>query len=229
MPPRNLLKHLQRSLSIFSGNEMEGIECIWLLDEACGEHADRIMAEGTRVYGAYHSKGEYRPCEIVLFVRDIYCGVMPFFYLTSVPVLQITQTLAHEVAHHLVATRGYIFELGEDTSDQESLAERYARSILDKMRKSWRYKIAQWMLKQLADIHYSSGVVHSSKQRYCEAAKCWYEAWHLNPKLENVDEWYWLAKEECEKQGNSGDASQQQVQPGAPPGSFNPSRIPRSG
>ena len=96
------------------------------------------------------------------------------------------------------ATCGYIFRRGEDVSDEESLATGYARKHLEKMRAQWRYRFGCWLMKQLAELHYSSGVAYSSKQRYCEAADCWYMAWNLNPNLEDVSDWYHLAREKCD-------------------------------
>ena len=209
-PPRRLIKHLRESLRWFSAKDLERLEGIWLLDELpehASEEARERAAEGGRTYGAYHAKKKEVSSYIALSIGDIYRGVrghLPFYALTPLPVLCISRTLSHEVAHHLIATHGYVFEPGEDLSDEESLANRYAQKHVEKMRACWRYRFGLWLMKQLAELHYSSGVVHSSKQRYCEAADCWYMAWNLNPKLKSVSEWYHAAKEKCKNEKQPG-------------------------
>ena len=157
----------------------------------------------------YDAKSERYSSYVRLFVADVYRGLrghLPFYYLTPAPVLLITRTLAHEVAHHLVATRGYIFEPGDSDHDEESLAEEYARRHLEKMKARRRYRFGRWLMNKLARLHYDSGVVYSSRRDYCAAAECWYMAWRLSPELSNVSEWYHLAREKCKGDMQSGSA-----------------------
>lgn len=209
-PPRRLMNHLKESLRRFSDEELKGLEAIWLLDdvpEYANEEAAAAVAQGGRLYGLYHSRTEEVASYIALSIGDIYRGVrghLPFYEFTPIPVLCMSRALAHEMAHHLIATRGYIFKPGEEVSDEESLANRYAQKHLEKMQRRWRYRFGFWLMKQLAELHYSSGAVYSSKQRYCEAADSWYMAWNLNPKLKNVSEWYHLAREKCVSGRESG-------------------------
>lgn len=203
-PPPRLVEHLRESLRSFDAEELDGLDAIWLLDrmpEPATGSIKEAMQKGGCVTGMYHAKSERYSSYVRLFVEDIYRGLrghLPFYHLTPTPVLLITGALAHEVAHHLAATRGYVFEPGGGMRDEESLAERYARGHVEKMRARRRYRLGLWLMKKLARLHYDSGIVYSSRRDYCAAAERWFMAWRLNPELSNVSEWYHLARERCD-------------------------------
>ena len=200
--PPHLEKHVYESLSHFTEAELNGVGLIWLVNDLpddADEEYKKVIRMGGQINGFYYFKTEEEPPFILLFINSIYRSLrlFPFIHYTVIPSLCISRTLAHEIGHHLIAIRGYVFNQGEDTSDQEVLANQYARNHLEKMRSRFRYRFGFWLMKQLAELHYSAGVVYSTKQKYCEAADCLYKAWDLNPKLENVAEWYHLAREKC--------------------------------
>ena len=193
------------SLKQFPPEDLAGLEVIWLhnnLPAAANPDDWGVHHEGARIFGAYFARTKKYSSYVVLFVKNIYCSLIPhfpFYNLTAVPVLCLSKTLAHEIAHHLFATRGYIFTPREKRGDEEKLCEEYAERHLQRLQKKWRYKIGFRLLNWLAELHYSTGIVYSSKKKYCEAADHWYLAWNLNPKLENVRPRFHLAMEECKK------------------------------
>ncbi len=201
-PPHRLMKHLQQSLRDFPKDDMKGLGALWLYDEIpndAHEEGSDIPRAGVQTRGSYYLKTKEYDSYILLFINAIYYSLdeFPFCEFTSVPALCISKTLAHEVAHHLIATRGYAIKSGEDITDQESLADLYAQRHLDELCKQGRFRFAFWLMKQIADLHYSVGSVYATKHKYCNAADSWFKAWLLNPKLENVGAWYHLAKEKC--------------------------------
>ena len=200
-PPLGLMWHLRRSLKWIDPDHFQGLDFIWLMDDIPKEGADefgqRVLAKEAVLYGVYKAKEEVYSSYILLLLRYIYLGIPSIFAFTPVPTFLITKTLAHEVAHHLIATRGYVFQRSEDISDKESLANRYAESVLQKMRKRWYYRLGERLIKEHAETHYVFGIQEWKHERYCEAADRWYKAWRLNSQLENVVEWYFDAKEKC--------------------------------
>lgn len=124
------------------------------------------------------------------------------YYWTPVATLIITHTLAHEVGHHISSKKGYIFAPIERSNkrtdqDEEMLANRYASSVLTRMRRRWHYRVATWAIKDLAKWHDVSGVMNWKKERYNEAAEHWYKAAVLEPDNLQAAYWYWRAKEMC--------------------------------
>jgi hypothetical protein len=202
-PPPRLLKHLGESLRSFGAEELEGLDAVWLLNvmpEPGGVKVKEALDKGGCVSGMYHARSEKYSSYVRLFVNEIYRGVrghLPLYHLTPVPVLLITRVLAHEVAHHLAATRGYIFARGERGRNEESLADHFALRHLEKLKARPKYRFGFWLMGKLARVHYDSGVVYSSRRDYCAASECWFMAWRLNPELKDVSAWYHLAREKC--------------------------------
>lgn len=201
--PLGLMWHLRRSLSWIPQDDLENLDYIWLMDDIPDGTEDedaRHAREGECIlYGAYKARQGDRPSYVLLFVRYVYEGIPALYWLTPVITWRMTRTLAHEVAHHALAQRGYIFHPGEDEKDEEALAERYAAEVLDRMAKRWHYRLARWVIRDLAETHYILGIVAWKSQRYCKAADKWFKAWNLNPNLDEVANWYYHARKLCEE------------------------------
>jgi hypothetical protein len=143
-PPRHLIKRLNQSLRQFSEDELKGLSAIWLCDEMPEDDNKQgrdIPRAGLQTRGYYYLKTKKYDSYIVLFINAIYYSLddLPFYGFTSVPALCISKVLAHEVAHHLIATRGYAIKPGEDVTNQELLADLYAQRHLEKLSKNWRF------------------------------------------------------------------------------------------
>ncbi len=196
--------HLRRSLSYINQDDIEGIYCIRLLDQLpeptdeSEEWYSHARANGHEVCGWYTPKEKGTPAYITLHIGDIYRAVPCAYWWTTVPTLLITRVLAHEVAHHLVAKRGYIFRRGERLNHreyEEAAANRYAFSVIERMQERWVYRIGRWLIKDLADHHYIIGMLDWKEKKYSKAADRWYKAWCLNPNLDEAAHWYWRARE----------------------------------
>ena len=103
-----------------------------------------------------------------------------------------------EVAHHLVATRGFVFKRGENLKHheyQEVLANRYAFGVVKRMEQRWYYRLGRWILRDLAEHHHIWAILDRREKRYERSAFHWYRAWSLNPELDEAAYWYFRAKE----------------------------------
>lgn len=206
-PPFGLEWQVRRSLRWLDRSHLEGLAEIRLEDElpkwpVTGEEVEwvqRIRVEGHTAYvnGWYAMPTASEPPFIILYAQPVYRPIPSFLWWSTVPTIRILRTLAHEVAHHLIATRGYVFKKEEDLSDEEMLANRYAESVLRKAAAQWSYKLGQWCLKDIAGWHYAFAMVDWRQKKYKAAAERFYNAWNLDPENEAASRWYWRAKEMC--------------------------------
>jgi hypothetical protein len=145
----------------------------------------------------FRSQGDSR-ARIDLFARDLYRGVPKIYWLSPVITLIVAQTLSHEIGHHLIAERGYVFEPGEKvhlSEYEEEMAHRYAHHVVKKMRTRWYYRLAEYVIKDLASSHYIKGMYAWERSDYTRAAACWYRSFHLDPDRNDSIYWYKRAKE----------------------------------
>jgi hypothetical protein len=203
-PPRGLCRHVRRSLGWIRPDDLDGIDFIWLMDrlpeasvnqDANLSHATR---EGYNIYGLYSARKGSDPSYIVLLVNDIYRGVPRLYRYTPVVTVLINRTLAHEVGHHLITRRGYVFQPGEKYKHkeiEEEFADRYAFGVLKRMRKRWYYRWAMWAIKDLAKMHYFFGAKEWERGNYKKAAEYWYVAGEFDPDHIEAYRWYLRAKE----------------------------------
>jgi hypothetical protein len=204
--PFGFLWQLERSLRWINQDDLRGLDFVTFEDEwpelvgPAPEWVVRTGAETRNVRGWYVPPNEQRQPYIMLYTRSIYRGVPALLWWSTVPVLRITHTLAHEVAHHLVATRGYVFTPAEKHDDEEQLAERYALNVLDRMTRNWSYRLGQKCLKELAFWHYAFGAADWNHRKYSSAADQFYTAWDLDRSHTEAAYWYQRAREKCDLQ-----------------------------
>lgn len=201
--PRGAIWHIERALSWIDPADLDGIAFVQLLDEIPDQLSRATYRrrcaknEGFGFNGLYFASSGDTPAHIMLFVQDVYRGIPGIFKWTTVQTLQISRTIAHEVGHHLIEGKGYIFEPNEnyETSGfEEEMADRYAFGILKKMRERWYYKLGSWTTKRIASFHYIVGLADWKERNYGKAAERWYTAWHLDPDRQDAVDWYWQAK-----------------------------------
>ena len=204
-PPSGLITQVRRALAWISPPDLAGIERIRLLDRiekpsAASPSWQRwAYAEGVGVLGLYVREDKGRPAYINLYVGDIYRGIPSALRLTTAPTLLIGHTLAHEVGHHLIASRGYVFQPGEKYSHdqiEEEFCNRYAFGVTQRMKGRRLYRAGAWALNKLARWHYGFGALELREKRYQRAAERFYMAFHLDPGREDALYWYERAKAE---------------------------------
>jgi len=193
--PFGLVRQVQRSLRWIDQADLVGINRICLVDQLAA--VSNNSAEKVYIHGAYYAGEDNEPPYILLSVKEIYKGIPSALYWTTIPTLCIGRTLAHEVAHHLVAIRGYVFKPGDVENDEESIADKYADFHIRGMMEKWYYRLAQWCIKDIADWYYVHGFFAASKQEYESAAESFFLAFNLNPDHPEAAKYYWRAKEMC--------------------------------
>ena len=210
--PWSAVRHVRRSLRWIYHQDLDGLSFIELVDKMpdptikSPERIREAFTEGYGVYGLYHYQTKNSSAHVTLNIKDICRGIPSIYWWTTVPTLLIASTLAHEVAHHVVARRGYINEPGEtrkyDEYD-EAFAYRYAFEVRKRMMGKWYYRFGVWAIKDLAQWQYYFGIHDWSAGKYAEAAKHWYRAWSLDTDHRDAEEWYWRAREICSENQNN--------------------------
>jgi hypothetical protein len=206
-PPWALRWQLKRALRWIHYGDLEALNWINLIDdlppakETSPTWYKKATKETHGVGGWYKPQDNTPPC-ITLNIRIIYRGVPRLYWLLPIPTLLIARTLAHEVAHHLIARRGYACpddrRKARIKKDEEMAADRYAYTVNMTMRRRWYYRFAAWAIKHLSEWHYNHGMLAWKGAKYGEAAEHWFSASMLDPS--NRQAWYGYAraKEQCE-------------------------------
>lgn len=203
--PAGLERRVRQAVRWIEASHLEGLSSIQLEAEmpksAVAEHevkwARRVRLEDRTAHakGWYASPATNAPAFVMLYVQPIYRGMPRALWWSPLPTLRIIRTLAHEVAHHLKVSRGFILHEGENDIDEEALADRYAESVLERVTKKWPYKLGQLCLRELASWHYTYGMLDWREKKYLSAMERFYKAWDLNPENKEAGYWYWRAKD----------------------------------
>lgn len=205
-PPLGLEWQIRRSLRWIDSSHLAGLASIRVEREMPErphravqeiEWAKQVRADGhvACVNGWYAEPTATELPYIMLYAQPIYRPIPMLFWWSTVPTLRILSTLAHEVAHHLVAKRGYVFDQGEDVTDEESLANQYSASVLQKTAAKLSYRLGQSCLKEIAAWRYAFAMGDWRRKNYKKAAEGFYDAWNLNPEHEQANYWHWRARE----------------------------------
>jgi len=206
-PPLGLEWQVRRSLRLIDQSHLKGLGFIYLEDELPippdmereEDWVRRVYAEGNSAHiSGWYAPGKARksPAGIMLYVQVIYRGVPSSLWWSTVPTLCIVRTLAHEVAHHLIAT-GSLESEGD--TDEEITANCYAAEVMRQTTKKWGYKLGLICLKEIAGWHYAFGSIDWRQENYKSAANHFLKAWHLDPNHEEAGDWYWRAKDKVAK------------------------------
>jgi hypothetical protein len=194
---------IRNSLKWIPEIDQAGIECIYLRDKLPQStlqspkwHTSREK-EGLVTGAVYAVKTSISPPHIVLFIKDLYYAIPSIVRFSPMTGLYIAQHVAHEVGHHLIEERGYVFVPSEKyPSDkyEEEMANRYAFEILNKMKKRWYYKLGDRLMKHISAVYFGLGSGHWKKKEYAKSVAYWYKSWLLDPENQRTAEWYWRAK-----------------------------------
>lgn len=196
--------HLRRCLSWINPADIASVGLIQVEDRIPEANPDapswhrRATSENLTVNGLYQRAEEDSPATIRLFIRDLYRGIPKIYWLTPVVTLNMARTLAHEVGHHLIAKRGYVFVPGEKVFPadfEEEMANRYSHMVVQKMMDRCYYRIGKWATKDLAGSHYVKEILKWRIGDYERAAENWYRTFCLDPDREDAIYWYKRARE----------------------------------
>lgn len=207
--PRGMEWQVRRSLRWFDPSLLQELGSIQIesempeapqgRDETKWARHVRSVDQTVFVNGWYALAQQGDPASIMLYGGPIYRPIPSLLWWTTVPTLRILRTLAHEVAHHLVATRGYVFDKGEDVADEEALANRFSATVVASTATKRSYRLGQWCIKDLAEWYYTYAMTDWKKQDFRAAARRFYNAWDLCPDNAEAGYWYWEAKERSER------------------------------
>lgn len=195
--------HVRRALNWIDLIDCEGLEYIRLLDEKPGENANRDapFIRGFTFNGSYGRRRDGTECHIKLFFDDLYLGLPLPFRFTPLATLKIAFTLAHEIAHHVLAQRGFVFSVFERHTParqreeyDEAIADRYAFDVVQRMGSHPAYKIGNALKRALTWYLRSQGEICFEKQQYSKAASYWFQEYLLGPEILNVADRYHLAR-----------------------------------
>ena len=195
--------HLQRCLSWIPVGDLFCLDEL-VLEEKIGpatahspEWHHRAERENQIITGQYFGRRANEPATIALYIGSLYRGIPKIYWLSPVVTLQLARTLAHEVGHHLICERGYVFQRGErlDQSEyHEELAERYSFSVRKRMQQWWYYRFGDWLTRDLADWYWVVGSLDWRDGFYDRAAYKWITAFTLDPNRTDALQWYAQAK-----------------------------------
>ena len=196
--PAGLLWHVRLSLNWIYPADLDGLGFVRLVDETPEyilqkyEDFRELEAEGRWIFGFYEPKEGRTQAHINLIIKRHYALMPSIYKFTPATTLLLAHTLAHEIGHHLIDTKGYVFEPGEKYKRQEfeeEFCNRYAFEVLRKMRRRWHYRLGMWGLKDLAGWQYIQGTLDWKEKMYDEAASHWHKAVQLNP--DSLESLYW--------------------------------------
>jgi hypothetical protein len=188
--PRLTEWHVRRALKLLHLLELAGVEFIRLMDEDPQAVIDRkcsVDIWSYTYYGKYVRKNSYADTHINLYTRDLYLGIPLLLKMTPAETMRIAFTLAHEVGHHLVTKRGYIFAQNEMygaygvyNKHEEKMCDTYARDVTRRACKNWWFNLGRWLNKILSNLYIEFGAIAFEKQNYEKAAGYWFRAYHAD-------------------------------------------------
>jgi hypothetical protein len=193
--PRLTEWHLRRALRWMNPLDLAGIDFVRLLVE---EQTD-AKASKQPAYLRGHTIGVYsnpnpkvknaKAPHITIYSRPFYYGIPSLFRYSQVATLRMAFVIAHEVGHHLIARRGYVYEpterykpYGIPDARQEGAANRYAVDVVRSMSAHWYYKVGHWMSNRISGWYYELGVAAWEKLEYERAAYNWFCSYFANPE-----------------------------------------------
>ena len=194
--PRLTDWHLRKVLQWINPLDLAGIEYIRLLrgeDAGPNETGQATYLRSPVCVGEYSNpnlklKNPKAPY-ITIYTRPFYYGIPWLFRYSPVATLRMAFVLAHEVGHHLIARKGYIFAANEtykpygmDDEREEGTANRYAVDLVRRMSARWYYRIGHWLSNKISDWYYNFGQAAWEKGEYDEAAYNWFSSHCANPE-----------------------------------------------
>ena len=191
--PRLTKWHVRQSLKWIAPANMDGLAAVELMDEA----PDDPKALKTPAYlrgflynGRYFKENPQKPAHVVLYIRDLYVGIPGVLKVTPMATLRIAFTLSHEIGHHIIATRGYLFNRTEKYKPwqpgcfdpyEEEMADAYASEVIQKMCQSWYYRFGRFLTRVVGKTLFRAGIQQYWEGNHHKAASCTFQAYMVDP------------------------------------------------
>lgn len=194
--PRLTEWHLRQALKWMSPLDLTGIDFIRLRPEEETDSKTSKQPDYLRspvCVGVYFKpnpkvKSAGTP-HINIYTRPFYYGIPSLFRYSPVATLRMAFVLAHEVGHHLIARRGYVYEPTErykpggiHDERQEGTANRYAVDLVRSMSARWHYRVGHWLSNEISRWYYHLGAADWEKGKYERAAYNWFCSHSANPE-----------------------------------------------
>ncbi|HZI60317.1 MAG TPA: hypothetical protein VFD62_06380 [Pyrinomonadaceae bacterium] len=203
--------HVWRVLKWINQEDLKDLHAIKIIDDRSNdpEYVKRPRYLSGFLYnGHYEFKTKDRQARVVLYANDIFFGIPYIMMHTPVATLKVASTLAHEIGHHVVATKGYIYKPwekyrpwnGVNDPCEEKMVELYAADVIERMARHWRYKFGKFLAGKLANFLYDAGRQEYWDGDYVRSAKLAFHAYHLDPTNLAANQCYRHAMEKLKTQ-----------------------------
>jgi hypothetical protein len=202
VPSRAFIASLREAIEWINPVDLEGIDFVFLFNDVPvtpqGQdlELDKVLQERFLLFGAYRARTEHSPAHVILIVHNISKQLPKILRRSSGMTLLIAETLAHEVGHHLIAEKRFILRRNqnEEVENEEDFADRYATSLVRRMKGARRFRVGAAWLNLAAAIDYAKGAHYWKKQKYNRAADHFYMTCVLRPDDKDAGFWYRQAK-----------------------------------
>lgn len=212
--PRLTKWHVRRALKWIGQRDLEELESIRVIDECPYDPESAKVPAYLRGFlhnGHYLRKMKNQPAQVVLFANDIYFGIPKLLMTSPMATLEVASTLAHEVGHHVIATRGYIYKPWENYKPwdgvrnpyEEKMADSYASDVIERMLRHWPYKLGKLMARMASNFLYQWGLADYWDGDYQAAASRQARAHSLNLENESAGQCFRHAMEKLKAQSPS--------------------------
>ena len=209
--PRVTKWQVQCVLRWIDPDDLKGLELIKVLDNHPADHEYNRQPAYLRGFfynGTYLQASTDRPAQVLLYSKEVYFGIPTLLMLSPMAILKLANILAHEIGHHVIATRGFIYEPSEKykpwdgvrDSYTEKMADAYSLDVSKKMLSRWYYRVGKWLTNGFAKLLYKVGLQNYQTEDFGLSAQLSFKAYLLNPENENAGQCYRHAMEKLRKQ-----------------------------
>jgi hypothetical protein len=191
-------KQIDVVLHAIDSSDLGGLRTITLICELTAADPESpswyqaAQASGRRVRGWYKDPaftGEL--AEIVLHVPGILGALPRVLWRTPAATMLIAGALGHEIGHHVMRSAG-LFKVEYD-AEEERMADRYALDLRRRMSKRLRYRLGEWLIKEVASWLYIQGLSCWKHGEHDRAVLHWRNSLVLDPNHGSAKRWLWHA------------------------------------
>jgi|SRR5688572_6034961 len=203
--------HVRRVLKWINEEDLNDLHAIRVIDERPNdpEYAMRPRYLSGFLYnGHYEFKTKGREARVVVYANDIYFGIPHLMVYTPVATMKLAHTLAHEIGHHVVARRGYVYKPWENYKSwtgkadpyEEKMVEAYASDVMEKLLRRWPYKFGKFLTRKFANLLHDAALQKYWDGDYVRSARLGFRAYHLDSSNLDANQCYRHAMEKLKTQ-----------------------------